>query len=129
MQAVAFQPRVGFSWSLFGRNTVIRTGVGMFTDLYQGVIVTNIEGVNAPTLNALGLTGTSLTVLAAPGIPVAPGVTINGISDVQTTAVNSNAAFNSGFASGATLAQLQSAVPGFAPPAFFSSGKLAIQPM
>jgi hypothetical protein len=125
LQAVAFQPRIGLSWSPFGRNTVIRTGVGMFTDLYQGVIVTNIEA-NAPTLNALGLTGTTLTGNpAAPGIPVAPGVTINGINDVQTTAVNSNTAFNSGFASGATLAQLQAAVPGFAPPAFFSSGKIS----
>jgi hypothetical protein len=125
LQAVVFQPRVGLSWSPFGRNTVIRTGIGMFTDLYQGVIVTNIEA-NAPTLNALGLTGTSLTGNpAAPGIPVAPGVTINGVNDVQTTAINSNAAFNSGFASGATLAQLQAAVPGFAPPAFFSSGKIS----
>ena len=44
----------------FGRNAFIVTGVGMFTDLYQGVIVTNIEA-NPPTLNALGLTGTSLT--------------------------------------------------------------------
>jgi Carboxypeptidase regulatory-like domain/TonB-dependent Receptor Plug Domain/TonB dependent receptor len=79
LQAVAFQPRIGLSWSPFGRNTVIRTGIGMFTDLYQGVIVTNIEA-NAPTLNALGLTGNSLTGNpAAPGIPVAPGVTINGI--------------------------------------------------
>jgi hypothetical protein len=44
---------------------------------------------------------------------------------VQTTAINSNTAFNSGFASGATLAQLQAAVPGFAAPSFFSSGKIS----
>jgi len=126
LQKVAFQPRFGVSWSPFGaRNTVIRTGIGMFTDLYQGVIVTNLEA-NAPTLNALGLTGSSLTGNpSAPGIPVAPGVTINGISDVQTTAIHSNTAFNSGFASGATLAQLQAAVPGFAPPAFFSTGRIS----
>jgi Carboxypeptidase regulatory-like domain/TonB-dependent Receptor Plug Domain/TonB dependent receptor len=125
LQAVVFQPRVGVSWSPFGRNTVIRTGVGMFTDLYQGVIVTNIEA-NAPTLNPLALTGTALNGNPlAPGVPVAPGVTINGVNDVQTTAINSNAAFNAGFASGATLAQLQTAVPGFAPPAFFSSGKIS----
>jgi Carboxypeptidase regulatory-like domain/TonB-dependent Receptor Plug Domain/TonB dependent receptor len=126
LQKVAFQPRVGISWSPFGaRNTVIRTGIGMFTDLYQGVIVTNLEA-NAPTLNALGLTGSSLTGNpSAPGIPVAPGVSINGINNVQTTAVNSNTAFNSGFSSGATLAQLQAAVPGFAPPLFFSTGKIS----
>ena len=125
LQKVAFQPRFGISWSPFGRNTVIRTGIGMFTDLYQGVIVTNLEA-NAPTLNALALTGTSLTGNAAlPGVPVAPGVTIGGVNDVQTTAIHSNTAFNSGFSSGATLADLQAAVPGFAPPAFFSTGKIS----
>ena len=125
LQKVAFQPRFGVSWSPFGRNTVIRSGIGMFTDLYQGVIVSNMEA-NAPTLNALSLTGTSLTGNpSSPGVPVAPGVTINGINDVQTTAINSNAAFNAGFGAGATLADLQAAVPGFAPPAFFSSGKIS----
>jgi carboxypeptidase family protein/TonB-dependent receptor-like protein len=117
LQSVALQPRIGISWSPFGRNTVIRAGAGLFSDLYQGVLVSDIE-LNSPTLNAFTLSGHALN-----NTPVAPGVTFGTTPDVQTSAVNSNAAFNAGFASGATLASL-STVPGFAPPTYFSTDKI-----
>jgi hypothetical protein len=117
LQAVAAQPRIGISWSPFGRNTVIRAGAGLFSDLYQGVLISQIE-LNAPTLNAFTLSGGALN-----NTPVAPGVTFGTTPDVQTSAANSNAAFNAGFASGATLASL-STVPGFAPPNYYSTDEV-----
>jgi len=117
LQAVAIQPRIGISWSPIGRNTVIRAGAGLFSDLYQGVLISQVE-LNAPTLNAFTLSGGALN-----GTPIAPGVTFGSTPDVQTSAANSNAAFNAGFFSGATLASL-STVPGFAPPNFYSTDKV-----
>jgi hypothetical protein len=38
IEAVNFQPRVGVAWTPFG-NTVIRGGIGLFTDLYPGVLL------------------------------------------------------------------------------------------
>lgn len=115
LEKVALQPRVGFSWSPFGmKNTVLRGGLGLFSDLYQGVLITNLEA-NAPTVNAFALTGASLHA------PLAPGTTLNGSPDAQALATQSNASLNTAFATGQTLAQIQAGNPFFQPPTFFET--------
>src|ERR1700689_4261207 len=59
IEKVVFQPRFGLAWSPVGQNTVIRAGVGLFTDLYPGGLLslfdTNFPQVNlfnVPTQNA-----------------------------------------------------------------------------
>src|SRR5579863_3302623 len=111
IEKVAIQPRFGFTWSPMGHsNTVLRGGVGVFSDLYQGVLLDSMIG-NAPVTNDFivfpGLAGPST---------LAPGVAGN----VVGSAAASNASFLSGFASGQTLAQIQAANPAFSSPNYFS---------
>jgi hypothetical protein len=97
IEKVALQPRFGFTWSPLGHtNTVLRGGIGVFSDLYQGVLMdellensplTNIFVVK-PTANAAGF--------GAPLAPLAPG-------SIQALANNSNTSFVNAFAGGGTL--------------------------
>jgi hypothetical protein len=107
LEAIAWQPRVGFAWSLFGGNnpTVLRGGAGLFADLYPAVLADNFA-TNPP--NVVSFTFTRL--------PLAPAIAGNAFS----TAAGANAAFQQQFASGGTLASIQGAVPTFVPPDFNS---------
>jgi hypothetical protein len=102
VEAIVPEPRIGMAYSVTP-STVLRGGFGIFTDLYQGLIadrfITNSPGVISLT------TTTGLVALN------------NGQSAFANLA-SSAAAFQSGFANGATLAQLQKAVPGFTVPNF-----------
>lgn len=55
-EKIVFQPRFGLAWSPFGEKTVIRAGVGLFTDLYPGTILdgftTNFPQVTSFNLNS-----------------------------------------------------------------------------
>jgi outer membrane receptor protein involved in Fe transport len=95
-------PRVGFAWNVTG-STVLRGGVGIFTDLYQGVIADRLI-TNAPSVASF-TTNTGL-------------VALNNPNSIFAAVANSSAAFQNGFFNGATLAQLQAQIPGFAPPNF-----------
>ena len=97
-------PRVGIAYTI-AKKTVIRGGVGIFADQLQGVLNERFF-LNAP--NVASFTTTS-------GI-VAPGVAGSAFANVAA----SNAALQQGFNSGATLAQLQAAVLGFAKPTFYT---------
>jgi len=98
-------PRFGFAWQPFGREhqTVVRGGIGIFWDAFPGQVVDNFSE-NPPLLQSFTVGGGNQTIT--------PGET-NSLFDL---AAASNQAFLSGFNSGATLAQLQAAVPGFTPP-------------
>jgi hypothetical protein len=96
IDAIVPQPRFGFAYSL-DEKTVIRGGIGLFSDLYQPLIASRFEQ-NSPSNPSY--TASSGTVGASAPAAVAA----------------SAAAFLSGFSSGATLASLQKSVPGFAPP-------------
>lgn len=102
VESVVPEPRIGFAYSPT-RMTVLRGGFGIFSDLYQGLIADRLI-TNSP--NVASFTTSSGTL--SPGDP----------ASVFATVANSAAAFQSGFASGATLAQLQASVPGFARPNF-----------
>ena len=97
-------PRLGFAYSIDSK-TVIRGGAGLFADQLEGYLNERFF-LNAP--NVASFTTTS-------GI-VAPGAPTSVFSEVAA----SNAAFQSGFTNGATLAQLKTSVPGFTLPNFYS---------
>jgi hypothetical protein len=98
------QPRFGIAYQLDDK-TVIRGGVGLFADQFAGNLASRFF-TNAPNVASFTTqTGT-----------VAPGVAGSAFANVA----NSNAALQSGFASGATLAQLQASVPGFAVPNLYT---------
>jgi Carboxypeptidase regulatory-like domain len=98
------QPRFGFAYSANDK-TVIRVGVGVFADQFAGTLASRFF-TNTP--NVASFTTTS-------GI-IAPGVAGSAFGNVA----NSNAALQAGFGGGATLAQLQASVPGFALPNLFT---------
>jgi hypothetical protein len=106
--AIIPQPRVGMvfspSWS---RNTVVRGGIGLFSDLY-------------PALFAGGMAGNAPNVFSA---ILSQGLLNNsGPGSAPAIALASATAFQSGFGAGATLTQLQQAVApaAFAPPEYYS---------
>jgi hypothetical protein len=102
VEKVVVTPRVGFAWNVT-KSTVIRGGVGLFTDLYQGLIADRLF-TNSPAVASF-TTSSGL-------------VALNNPNSAFANVANSASAFQSGFSSGATLAQLQAAVPGFSKPNF-----------
>jgi len=109
VEKVALQPRFGFTWSPLGHtSTVLRGGIGVFSDLYQGVLMDELIG-NSPRTNPF-LVGPSAPT------PVAPGVA----GSVYQLGANSNASFINGFNSGQTLAGILAANPFFSPPNYTS---------
>ncbi len=96
-------PRIGFAYNAT-KDLVLRGGFGVFSDLYQGLIADRLI-TNSPAVASF----TATSGLVAPNNP----------NSAFAAVANSYNAFRSGFASGATLAQLQAAVPlGFTPPNF-----------
>ncbi len=103
VEPIVVAPRVGMAWNVT-HSTVLRGGFGIFSDLYQGLIadrlITNSPAVASFTTNS----GT---------------VALGDPNSAFAAVANSNGAFRSGFANGATLAQLNASVPlGFSPPNF-----------
>src|SRR5580698_8305250 len=55
VEKLALQPRFGFTWSPLGHtNTVLRGGIGVFSDLYQGVLMDELIG-NSPLTNGFAI--------------------------------------------------------------------------
>jgi hypothetical protein len=111
VEKVVFEPRVGFAWTPMNEKTVIRGGIGLFTDLYQGSILDNFT-TNFP----------QVVSFSVPGGSVDPSGAASGVSLVQ----GCNTAFNTAFNSGQTLAQYQTAAPSCAaalPPLFDVTSK------
>jgi hypothetical protein len=103
VEPIVPEPRIGIAWNLT-KSTVLRGGFGIFSDLYQGLIADRLF-TNSPAV---------ATFTTSSGT-----VALNDPNSAFAAVANSNNAFRSGFASGATLAQLQAVVrAGFNPPNF-----------
>jgi Carboxypeptidase regulatory-like domain len=114
VEKVALQPRFGFTWSPLGHtNTVLRGGVGVFSDLYQGVLMDELIG-NSPLTNTFAVKPSANA--AGVGAPLAPGAA----GSVAQLGANSNSSFLNAFASGGTLASISASNPFFTPPGFTS---------
>lgn len=102
--AVVWAPRLAVAYSATP-NLVLKGGVGLFSDLFPGMVVDPLIS-NAPRIGTFtgGLNGG----------PISPDIPGN----VFVQAAGANAAFQRGFDAGANLAELQNAVPGFSPPVF-----------
>ena len=105
VEKVVFEPRFGLAWSPVGQNTVIRAGVGLFSDLYPGTILSGFD-TNFPQVNLWNVpAGTVAFDLNSPATTAFP---TSGVALVQTC----NTAFASNFASGGSLNTYAAAAPG-----------------
>jgi len=110
VQALTYEPRFGVVWKPgnTANGLVIRTGVGLFADLPPGGLVDPVLQ-NQPYLYSADVFNGS-----AVGLPGTPNT-------AAASAVAEYNAFKSGFANGATFAQLNAAIPGgFSPINFVS---------
>ena len=104
IERLVWQPRFGFAWNPRGdQKTVLRGGVGLFSDLYPGTIVDSFAR-NTPSLNSFVL----------PFLPYSPD---EGSASAASTAVATNDAFNANFNGGGTAATLP---PGASRPTYNS---------
>jgi hypothetical protein len=111
IEPLVYQPRIGFVWSPNAK-TVIRGGIGLFSDLAPGVLVASVFD-NPPNLFLPSVTS---------GLVTAPGTGITGSAPVSASLANS--AFRTGFANGYTLAQISAMMPAsapFSPPNFYAT--------
>jgi Carboxypeptidase regulatory-like domain/TonB-dependent Receptor Plug Domain len=98
VEDVVFQPRFGFAWTPLGDKTVIRGGVGLFSDLYP-VALLNAYTNNFPQVNRFAIPGGTLAFAN----PVAATDTTSG----AYLASFCNSAFASAYASGGNLQTYQ----------------------
>jgi hypothetical protein len=108
IEKVVWQPRFGFAWSPRGsQKTVLRGGVGLFSDLYPGTIVDSFAG-NAP----------SRTSFVLSELPYSPA---EGSVSAASTASAGAAIFQTNFANGGNAQTfLALAPPGSARPTYAS---------
>ena len=112
LERIVWQPRGGFAWTPGGRNTVIRGGIGIFSDLYPAQISTNL--LTNPPNTAIWTISASTT---NDNIPFAPGVAGGAFGQ----AAANNAQLTSQFASGGTIGSIQNVLPSFQGPNFYST--------
>ncbi|MGB8441418.1 MAG: carboxypeptidase regulatory-like domain-containing protein [Candidatus Acidiferrales bacterium] len=96
IEKVVFEPRFGLAWSPVGQNTVIRGGVGLFSDLYPGLILSSYD-TNFPQVNLFNAPlGTVAFDSLAPGSTAFPDSGVNLVTEC-------NSAFLSNYTSGGSL--------------------------
>jgi hypothetical protein len=98
VENVVFEPRVGFAYSPHGDKTVIRGGIGLFSDLYPGEILDQFT-TNFPEVTAYSLAGLG-TIDAASNPASAPAII-----------AQCNTAFQNAFNSGGTVSTFLNSAP------------------
>jgi hypothetical protein len=107
IEKVVFEPRFGLAWSPIGQNTVVRGGVGLFTDLYPGGLLSLFD-TNFPQVNLFNVpTGSVAFDLAPPASTAFPGSGVNLVTQC-------NGAFLSNYNSGGSLTTGGSSGGGYA---------------
>jgi hypothetical protein len=120
IEKVVFEPRFGLAWSPVGQNTVLRAGVGLFTDLYPGGLLSLFD-TNFPQVNLFNVpTGSVAFDLAPPGSTAFPGSGVNLVTQC-------NGAFLSNYNSGGSLTTGGSSGGGYAGAALPLGGCLNAQ--
>jgi hypothetical protein len=105
LQAVAVDPRIGFTFSPSNHpNTVIRGGFGLFTDIFPATVADYL--LNNPPFSV---------VFAASGL-TSPSVA----GSVTGALVSSNAAFQTAYASGGSYNSITSVDPNFTQPNIYN---------
>jgi len=110
IERIVPQPRFGVAWTPWGDKTVIRAGVGQFSDLYPGTIL-NLYTRNFPQWTAFNYNQTSSFAFNEP-------------NSAANNVVACNTAFQSVYHSGGNLADFN-ATPGCSVPNLNSVGNLA----
>lgn len=102
LDALVFQPRLGFAWSVFGptSKTIVRAGVGEFTDILPAALSDDAIR-NLPI-------ATQFTVVSNTSTKYALDPILS--SSAATAAANSSQAFHTGFAQGQNYSQISAAV-------------------
>jgi hypothetical protein len=113
VQAIAWQPRIGFAWTPNTKyakpgTTVIRGGVGLFSDLYPGTLIDSYMH-NAPQLQQFTLSTSPAFSPAEPGNAYISETTCNSIFK---SVVNSGGA-QPDFVAAAAAAGLPCAAPDY----------------
>jgi hypothetical protein len=90
IERVVFQPRIGVAWTPFGDKTVIRAGIGQFSDLYPGTILDDFT-TNFPQVGAFNYTAPGNFAFTDPGA-------------VTSSVIACNTTFQSVYHSGGNLA-------------------------
>jgi hypothetical protein len=96
LEKVVFEPRIGMAWSPLDQNTVIRGGVGLFTDLYSEFLLGRFN-TNFPQVNLFNI---PIGTVAFDSLP--PGQTAFPTSG-PTLVSECNGAFESNYFSGGSL--------------------------
>jgi hypothetical protein len=109
VEKVVFEPRFGFAWTPLGENTVFRGGVGLFTDLYPGIIL-GLYTTNFPQFNPWNVAAGSLAFDLNPASATA--FPSSGVNVIQQC----NGAFTTNFNTPGgnlnTYSALASGIPG-----------------
>jgi len=119
VEKVVFEPRFGMAWSPLDQNTVIRAGVGLFSDLYPGGILSSYD-TNFPQVNAFNVPIGSVAFDTLP-----PGSTAFPTSGV-TLVTQCNGAFASNYANGGNYAGYQTAAGAVTGGCLNSLGQLSV---
>ena len=98
IEKASFQPRFGFAWNPWGKSsTVIRGGVGLFSDLYPATLADSYA-LNSPSSNRF-------TFRPPSPMPISPADTANSLGPpVGQQIATCNSLFNTAYANGDTLA-------------------------
>jgi hypothetical protein len=121
LQTIGYEPRVGFAFLPFGAEsrTTVRGGFGSFADTFPGQIADSFLN-NAPTNVPFSILGPAFGGGNNALVPTAP-------NSAKSVAAASNAAFSSGFSTGASNATL-STLNGFAAPNIATAVKKIYNP-